>query len=246
MLQNVYLDLHLWQKHIVSLLTFLQQQGFTQWWLMFSLCLLQSRNCLTEQWSFLWQNIYHEVLLFVFFNIFFVYIYIQNNWILCLLSLHLFVPIPLFLPSPKPIRPFSLSDAFRFFHQSYSPAAAPSPAGSSPSPWRPCPARGACSRGWPRPRGPCSCCHSCSWRGPGWEWPDHPDCLRKAHAPTTKLHQPTAATTHGDHWPKSVHLHVATVQWVQLIVSLCLIVSLILGRKRLKPISMYQLSLDVT
>lgn len=130
------------------------------------------------------------------------------------------------IPEPPPF----LSDAFRFFHQSSSPAAAPSPAGSSPSPRRLCPARGACSRGWPGPRGPCSCCHSCSWRGPGWEWPDHPDCLRKAHAPATKLHKPTAATTHGDHWPKGVHLHVAAVQWVQLIVYLCLIVSLILSR----------------
>lgn len=115
-----------------------------------------------------------------------------------------------------------ISYTFRLLHQSPSSAAASYATGaSSPPPWLFYTNRGACSWGRPSPGGPsfCDCC--CSYGcerggGPSWRRPDHPNSVCEAHPPTAKLHQPFTATTHGDHRSQGVHLHAATVQWVQL------------------------------
>lgn len=114
-----------------------------------------------------------------------------------------------------------ISYTFRLLHQSPSSAAASYATGaSSPPPWLFYTNRGACSWGRPSPGGPsfCDCCCSCGCcrGGPSWRRPDHPNSMCEAHPPTAKLHQPIIATTHGDHRSQGVHLHAATVQWVQL------------------------------
>lgn len=144
---------------------------------------------------------------------------------LCLLSFNFSVPI---LPSPNPslnclnsLLPFIfhshfISNAFRHHNQSSPPAAASTPAGTSPSSQLLCSTWGACFGGWPSPRGSCCCWYgcSCSWEGPSCEWSDHPNSLCSAHPSTKKLHKPIAATIHGNHGSQS--LHVDDVQWVQL------------------------------
>lgn len=115
------------------------------------------------------------------------------------------------------LHPFICFPILSFVHrcllQSSSPATASNTTDCSSPPRFLSPAWGAPSLDRPSPG-----CSHCSGRGgPGWERSDHPDSLCAAHPSTKKLHQPTAATTHGDHRPQGVHFYAATVQWVPLL-----------------------------
>lgn len=116
------------------------------------------------------------------------------------------------------------SDAHRYLRQSSPSAAASATAAPSPPARLHSPARGARPRGRPGPGCP-RCGRICRRGPPSREWSYHPNSLCAAQPPTTKLHQPTAATAYGDNWSQGVHLHDATVQWVQLFVN-CLMICL--------------------
>lgn len=118
------------------------------------------------------------------------------------------LPPPLFICS-------SINDAFRHIQQPPPPATVSTSAASPPPPQLLCPAHRACSGGESSSWSSSSGGAGSSWRGPGCQWQDHPDGMRAAEPPFTKLHQPTVALIHGHHWPQGVHFHDAAIQWVE-------------------------------